>query len=55
VIHLITYSFLLAILAACRGFSYAQLRCDVAVRFVDIGGIVKQELPVVAMFFNRSG
>jgi hypothetical protein len=35
VIHLITYSFLLAILAACRGFSYAQLRCDVAVRFVD--------------------
>jgi hypothetical protein len=25
VIHLITYSFLLAILAACHGFSYAQL------------------------------
>ena len=53
VIHLITYSFLLAILAACRGFSYAQLRCDVAVRFVDIGGIVTRSLVLCVYFVDR--
>jgi hypothetical protein len=40
------------VFVAC-GFSYAQLRCDVAVRFVDIGGIVTRSLVLCVYFVDR--